>query len=62
MPTDITNQELVRELLSRHKLFPAPVKREYGSGHIEICISIDNDNTCTLTIDGEALAALQRDS
>lgn len=58
MPYNITNQQIVAELLNRHELFPAPIKREYGSGHVEACIEIDKDHTCTLTIDEEALAAL----
>lgn len=57
--SNVTNEELLFELISRNTLRPAPVKKSFGTDHHEIVIGIGNDNVAWMQIDVDSFETLK---
>lgn len=55
-----TDQELLRELLSRQELRPGPLKTTYESPHKSATIAIGPDHTVSINICVDALDELNK--
>lgn len=55
---DLSDEELLFVLLSRHRLMNAPRKIELDPWHYAVTVGIGNDHTAEIIIDVEAMQVL----
>ena len=56
---EVTNEELLLELLSRQKLNIAPIKKQFHTIHSEAIIGIGKDDVAYIQLDNDSLVVLK---
>ncbi len=57
---DVTEEELLNELISRHLLQQGPIKKQFHTPHHEVIIGIGNDDVAYLQLDVESFQVLKK--
>ncbi|WP_162619423.1 hypothetical protein [Salinicola peritrichatus] len=57
---DLTDIDLLAELIRRRGVGHAPKRREYHTPHYDVCVGVGRDHTADITLDGDSLLELNR--
>ena len=56
---EVTKEELLWELISRHALSPAPIKKQFNTPHHEVVVGIGMDDVAYIQLDVDSFQILK---